>query len=520
MNTLIKFHYRKLLKCNRNNYRLKNKIDFCRIIKHFFKLKLVKAKYDAIVVGSGPNGFSAAITLQREGLSVLLIEGKDVLGGGMRSAELTLPGFLHDVCSAVHPLGADSPVFNQFNLGQFGLEYLTPEYAIAHPFDDGSAIAIQYSIEETAAQLGKDAGNYKRFFSTLVKEWPSIRSAFVGPLHISSYSNARTKFAYYALSSASHFVKHHYNTGAAQSVFAGMAAHSMLPLNKLTTSSMAIVLNILAHVNSWPLPKGGAQQITNALTACFKKMGGEIQTGCMVTSLQQLPASRTVLLDVTPAQLLTIAGDKFSTVYKGQLRRYKYGAGIFKIDWALSQPVPFANAKCSRAATVHIGGSMDEIYNSEAMVSKNQHPEKPFVLFVQPGVVDSSRAPEGNHIAWAYCHVPNGSSIDMTDAIEKQVERFAPGFRDCILARNVMNTHDVETYNPNYIGGDINGGAAIASQLFTRPVLRLSPYRTAAKGVYICSSSTPPGGGVHGICGYYAARRALKDMFKVQLPWL
>ena len=480
----------------------------------------MKTKYDAVVVGSGPNGFATAITLQRAGLAVLLVEGKETPGGGVRSAQLTLPGFMHDVCSAVHPLAADSPVFKQLHLEQFGLEYLTPEYAVAHPFDDGSALAIQSSIEATAAQFGKDADNYKRIFSTLVKEWPSLRSAFLGPLHVSTYSNAKVRFAYYALSSANHFAKHQFTTNAVQSVFAGMGAHTMLPLNKLTTSSMAIVLNILAHVNGWPLPKGGAQQITNALAACFKKSGGEIQTGCMITSLQQLPASRVIVLDVTPAQLLSIAGDQFSTLYKWQLQRYKYGAGIFKIDWALSQPVPFTNARCRSAATVHIGGSIQEIYNSEALASKNQHAGKPFVLFVQPGVVDTSRAPEGKHIAWAYCHVPNGSQIDMTHSIEKQVERFAPGFRDCILARSVMNTHDVEAYNSNYIGGDINGGAAIASQLFTRPVLRLSPYRTAAKGVYICSSSTPPGGGVHGICGYYAARRVLKDFFDIKLQWL
>jgi len=480
----------------------------------------VKTKYDATVVGSGPNGFAAAITMQRAGLTVLLIEGKDVLGGGMRSASLTLPGFMHDVCSAVHPLGADSPVFKQFHLEQSGLEYLTSEYAIAHPFDDGSVVAIHSSIETTAAQLGKDAGNYKNVFSALVKEWPSVRSAFVGPLHLSAYSKAKAKFAYYALSSASHFANSQFSTNAARSVFAGMAAHTMLPLNKLTTSSMAIVLNILAHVNSWPLPKGGAQQITDALAACFKKAGGEIQTGNMVTSLQQLPPSRVIMLDVSPAQLLSIAGDQLSALYKWQLQRYKYGEGVFKVDWALSQPVPFTNDECRRAATIHIGGSMQEICNSEALVAGNQHPGKPFVLFVQPGVVDPSRAPAGKQVAWAYCHVPNGSTIDMIDPIEKQVERFAPGFRDCILARNVMNTHDMEVYNPNYVGGDINGGAFTAGQLFTRPVLRLSPYRTAAKGVYICSSSTPPGGGVHGICGYYAARRVLKDFFDIKLQWL
>ena len=480
----------------------------------------MKIKYDAIVVGSGPNGFAAAITLQHAGLSVLLIEGKEVLGGGMRSAELTLPGFVHDVCSAVHPLGVDSPFFKQLHLEQFGIEFLESEYAVAHPFDNGSAVAIQRSIETTAAQLGKDADNYKKVFSRFVKEWPSLRSAFLGPLHVSPYSNAKAKFAWYAFSSANHFAKHHFNTNEAQAVFAGMAAHSMLPLNKFTTSSIAIVLNVLAHTNGWPLPKGGSQQITNALAACFEKSGGIIQTGNMITSLQQLPSSRIVLLDVTPEQLLSIAGDTFSPSYKWQLKKYKYGAGVFKVDWALSQPVPFTNAKCRSATTVHIGGSFQEIYNSEALVSKNQHTDRPFVLFVQPGVVDVSRTPEGKYTAWAYCHVPNGSAIDMTEAIEKQVERFAPGFGDCILARSVMNTHDVEAYNPNYVGGDINGGALTASQLFTRPVLRLSPYRTSAQGLYVCSSSTPPGGGVHGLCGYYAARRALKDLFDIRLPWL
>lgn len=480
----------------------------------------MKTKYDAIVVGSGPNGFAAAITLQCAGLAVLLIEGKDVLGGGVRSAELTLPGFIHDVCSAVYPLGEDSPVFKQLHLKQFGLEFIKSEFAIAHPFDDGSAVAIQCSIEATAAGLGADADNYKKIFSPLVEEWPRIRSAFVGPLHASAYSKAKEKFASYAISSGSYFAKHQFNTDAARAVFAGMAAHSMLPLNQITSSSIAIVLNTMAHVNGWPLPKGGAQQMTNALADCFKKLGGEIQMGIMLTSLRELPASKVVLLDVTPAQLLSIAGDEFSTLYKWQLKRYKYGAGIFKMDWALSQPVPFTSDKCRKAATIHIGGSFGEIYNSEDMVSKNRIIENPFVLFVQPGVVDKSRAPEGKHTAWAYCHVPNGSTTDMTKAIEKQVERFAPGFGDCILARHVMNTQDVEAYNPNYIGGDINGGAASLSQIFSRPVLRISPYRTSAKGIYVCSSSTPPGGGVHGICGYYAARRALKDMFDIRLPWL
>jgi phytoene dehydrogenase-like protein len=489
-------------------------------LKTHFKSSKVKSKYDAIVVGSGPNGFAAAITMQRAGLSVLLIEEKEILGGGMRTAPLTLPGFIHDVCSAVHPLGENSPVFKSLHLEQFGLEFIKPEYAIAHPFDDGSAVAVHSSIEKTAGQLGRDSENYKKVFSTLTENWNSVLSTFLGPLHPVAYSNAKAKFAYYAISSVSHFAKNHFTTHAAQSLFAGMGAHSMLPLNKITTSSVAIVLNIMAHINGWPLPKGGSQQITNALESCFLKSGGEIQKGFKVTSLQQLPQSFAILFDVTPAQLLSIAGDEFSALYRWQLRRYQYGAGIFKIDWALSHPVPFSNDECKRAGTIHIGGGIDEIYNSEALISKNIHPEKPFVLFVQPGVVDSSRAPEGKQTAWAYCHVPNGSQKDMTDAIENQIERFAPGFKDCILAKNIMNTQDMQDYNSNYIGGDINGGAAIASQLFTRPALRLSPYRTSAKNIYICSSSTPPGGGVHGICGYYAARQALKDLFDIKIAWL
>ena len=488
--------------------------------KIIFQQRVVKTKYDAIVVGSGPNGFAAAITMQRAGLSILLIEGKDVLGGGARSAELTLPGFIHDVCSAVHPLGAASPVFKQFHLEQFGLEYIKAEYGVGHPFDDGSAIVLQSSLENSAAQFDKDADNYKKLFLPLVEEWPSLCSAFLGPLHPSAYSNAKAKFAYYAISSAMHFAKNHFDTNKAQSLFAGMAAHSMQPLDKLTTSSIGIVLNVITHVNGWPLPKGGSQQITDALTKCFLKEGGEIQTGCMVATLEQLPPSQAMLLDVTPAQLLSIAGDRLSSLYKWQLGRYQYGPGIFKIDWALSHAVPFTNVKCRSATTVHIGGSIEEIYESEKAASKSQYADKPFILFVQPCVADASRAPAGKHIAWAYCHVPNGSLRDMTEIIEKQVERFAPGFRDCILARHVMNAGDMEAYNPNYIGGDINGGAATLSQLFTRPVLRLSPYRTSTKGVYVCSSSTPPGGGVHGICGYYAARRALKDLFDIRLDWL
>lgn len=480
----------------------------------------MKTKYDAVIVGSGPNGFAAAITLIRQGLSVLLIEANETLGGGARSAELTLPGYIHDVCSSVFPLAENSPVFKSFDLLEMGLQYIEPELAVAHPFDGGSAAFVKKSIEETAAGLGTDSDYYKNIFTPFVNNWPDIRSAFLGPLHFSALSKPKLEFGYYALSAAVHFAKHQFSTKEAQALFAGMAAHSILPLDKLTTSSIGIVLNILAHINGWPVAKGGAQQITNALAARFTSLGGEIECGNPVTSLKQLPSSKIILLDVTPAQLLSIAGDDFSRLYKWQLNRYRYGAGVFKVDWALSDPVPFVNAHCRSAGTVHIGGTMEEIRESESLVSKNIHPKNPFVLFVQPTVIDESRAPQGKHIGWGYCHVPNGSTVDMTEAIENQIERFAPGFRDCIIQRHVMNTADMQQYNNNYVGGDINGGAAIPTQLFTRPALRLSPYRTAAKGIYVCSSSTPPGGGVHGICGYYAARRALKDYFDLTLPWL
>ncbi|MGN6249019.1 MAG: phytoene desaturase family protein [Ginsengibacter sp.] len=479
-----------------------------------------QTKYDAIVVGSGPNGFAAAITMQKKGLSVLLIEGKKELGGGVHSAELTLPGFIHDVCSAVYPLGENSPVFKSFRLGQFGLKWLVSENAIAHPFDNGDAVAVKLSVEETAAQLGKDRDNYQKIFSPLVKNWDSILSAYLGPIHLSAYSNAKAKFAYYALSSAAHFAKNQFKTEEARALFAGMGAHTILPLNTATTTAMGLVLNLMAHVNAWPVPEGGARKITDTLAEYFKSLGGEIETGNWISSLKKLPSSKVVLLDVTPQQLLSIAGDELSSFYKWQLKNYKYGEGVFKVDWALSQPVPFSNVECRKATTVHLGGSFSEIYESEDLAGKNKIPERPFVLFVQPGVVDPSRAPGGKQTAWAYCHVPSGSTVNMTAAIENQVERFAPGFKDCILERHIMNSHDIQAYNPNYIGGDINGGAAIPSQLLTRPVIKLSPYRTSAKNVYLCSSSTPPGGGVHGICGYYAARRALKDNFEIDLPWL
>lgn len=475
-------------------------------------MKLEKRDYDAAVVGSGPNGLAAAILLQQSGLSVLLVEGKDTLGGGMRSAELTLPGFTHDICSAIHPLAATSPYFKTLPLAERGLEYIYPEIAVAHPFDSGKAAFLKQAINETAAQFGRDAGTYKDIIAPIVKIWPDIAPDVLGPLHFPKYPFKLARFGLSALQSAT-AIAGQFKTEEAKGLLAGMGAHSMQPLANLSTAAVALVLMATGHMKGWPLPKGGSQQIANALAAYFVSLGGKIETNTYITSLEQLPSSNAVLFDITPRQLLQIAGHKFSSIYKWQLERYRYGMGVFKIDWALGGAIPFSAEECRNAGTVHIGGTLKEIAASEQETWDGKHPEKPFVLLAQQSLFDSSRAPAGKHTGWAYCHVPGGSTEDMSEAIEARVERFAPGFRERILAKHTMNTAQVEEYNPNYIGGDINGGVIDLGQLFTRPALRWSPYRTSSRGMYICSSSTPPGGGVHGMCGYYAAKRVLRDIF-------
>jgi len=479
-------------------------------------MKSEKREYDAVVVGSGPNGLAAAILMQQNGLSVLVLEGKETIGGGMRSTELTLPGYLHDICSAIHPLAVSSPFFQTLTLAEHGLEFIYPEIAAAHPFDDGSAAILKHSIEETAFQFGIDQKAYIDLIQPVVADWPLIAPDALGPLHIPKHPIAMARFSLKALRSASS-VEERFVTVKAKGLFAGMAAHCMQPLTNLSSAATALVLMSAAHVKGWPLPKGGSQQIANALASYFISLGGKIETSTYITSLDQLPSSNAVLFDITPRQLLQIAGHKFSGIYKWQLQRYRYGMGIFKIDWALDGQIPFTNDLCRQAGTVHLGNTFAEIASSEKSAWNGQISEKPFVLIAQQSIFDSSRAPEGKQTAWAYCHVPGGSALDMTDAIERQVERFAPGFRDRILAKHVMNSAQVEEYNPNYIGGDINGGAFDLGQLFTRPALRWSPYQTSAKGLYICSSSTPPGGGVHGMCGYHAAKRALKDVFNISV---
>jgi len=479
-------------------------------------MSLEKRDYDAVVVGSGPNGLAAAILMQQQGLSVLLVEGKDTIGGGMRSAELTLPGFVHDICSAVHPLAIASPYLKTLPLAAHGLEYIQPDIAVAHPFNNGTAAILDRSVASTAALLGEDEQAYMQLMNSLLSDWPLIEADVLGPFHFPKHPLAMARFGLKALTSATSFARR-FKTKEARGLFAGMAAHAMQPLSNRDTTAAALVLMAAGHLKGWPIPKGGSQSIAKALGDYFVSLGGSIQTGEYVKSLAQLPSSHAVLFDITPKQLLQIAGHKFSSIYKWQLERYRYGMGVFKIDWALDGPIPFTDPVCQRAGTLHLGNTFEEIAASELISSKGQHPEKPFVLLSQPSLFDNSRAPLGKLAVWAYCHVPNKSTDDMTNAIENQIERFAPGFKDRILAKHTMNTAELEDYNPNYIGGDINGGIIDIGQLFTRPALRWSPYRTSAKGIYICSSSTPPGGGVHGMCGYHAAKRALRDVFKIEV---
>lgn len=475
-----------------------------------------KKDFDAIVVGSGPNGLSAAITLQKAGLSVLVVEAKSTIGGGMRTAELTLPGFKHDICSAIHPMAMGSPFFANLPLHEHGLQFVHAPLPAAHPFDNGSAAILSRSIKETAFSLGRDGLAYLDLIQPLVESWPKIVDDTLGPLGIPKHPLLLAQFGLKAMQPASWIAKH-FETEKAKGLWAGMTAHSIQPLTNYSSAAIGMVLSAVGHLHGWPIPKGGSQSIADALASYFISLGGKIETDFLVKSLDLLPSSAAVLFDVTPKQLLAIAGDKFSPLYKWQLERYRYGMGVFKIDWALDGAIPFTAPECRKAATVHLGNTFNEIAAGEQLASSGGHPEKPFVLLAQQSVFDSTRAPEGKHTAWAYCHVPNGSTVDMTEAIENQLERFAPGFKDQILAKSVMNSSQIEVYNPNYIGGDINGGIIDIGQLFTRPALRLSPYRTSAKGIYICSSSTPPGGGVHGMCGYHAAKTALSDVFKIEI---
>jgi phytoene dehydrogenase-like protein len=469
---------------------------------------------DAVVVGSGPNGLAAAIVLAQEGLSVRVLEAADTVGGGARSAELTLPGFVHDVCSAIHPLGVASPFFRTLPLAEHGVEWIEPPAALAHPFDDGTAVLLERSGDAAAPGVGDDTGRWRRLFAPLARDSEPLLVDLLGPLHFPSHPLALGRFSARATPPATMLARLSFRGEKARAVFAGLSAHSMLRLDRPPSAAFGLMLGLLAHAVGWPLPRGGSQRISDALASYLRSLGGEIETGHRIESLAELDEARTVLLDVTPRGLLELAGDRLHGRYRRGLERYRYGPGVFKLDWALDGPIPWRAEECARAATVHLGATMEEIAASEVEPGRGGVAERPYVLLAQQSLFDSSRAPAGQHTAWAYCHVPNGSTVDMTERIEAQVERFAPGFRDRILARSALGPAEIERYNANYVGGDINAGAATLSQLFTRPVARVSPYTTPLPGVFLCSASTPPGGGVHGMCGYHAARAALRQRSK------
>ncbi|HVF04856.1 MAG TPA: NAD(P)/FAD-dependent oxidoreductase [Frankiaceae bacterium] len=466
--------------------------------------------YDAVVVGSGPNGLAAAITLAAEGRRVHVVEAADTAGGGMRSAPLTLDGFVHDVCSTIHPLVLASPFFRSRPLADLGVRLTHPEIPYAHPLDGGRAALLHRDVDETADALGGDDGKkYARLMRPLVEGWEGIVRGVLAPLRLPANPLLMARFGLGAIRSVTALTGR-FESDEAKALLAGAGAHSMLPLTSSPTGGVALMLATLAHAVGWPAVEGGSQRLADALVTDLTSLGGTLTFGQRVGSLRELPDARCVFLDVTPRQLLEIAGDRLPGGYAKRLRGYRYGPGVFKVDWALDGPIPWANADVARAGTVHVGGTQDELAASEAAANAGRHSERPYVLLVQASVFDPSRAPEGRQTAWAYCHVPAGSTVDMTDAMEAQVERFAPGFRDRILARATRDTKAVERHNENYVGGDINGGKQDLRQLFTRPVARVVPYRTPVRGLYLCSSSTPPGGGVHGMCGYWAAHAALR----------
>lgn len=462
----------------------------------------------AVVIGAGPNGLAAAIVLGKAGYIVDVHEAQAVPGGGARTLPLTLPGFLHDFGSAIHPMAIGSPFFSSLPLQKHHLEWIHPSAPVAHPLDDGTAVVLERNFDDAAYALGADGKRWRGFFEPFARHWPQLAEETLQPLiHLPRHPFLMARFGALALLPARLVANTFFTHPRTRALFAGIAVHSYLPLDAPLSASGGILLATAAHAVGWPMPRGGAQSITNALIHCLNTFGGTVHTNSPVDSLDRFPHKTIFLCDITPRQLLPIAGSRLSAGFQKTMRRFQPGPGAFKIDYALSEPIPWKSAECRRAGTVHLGGTLEEIANAEDAVARGQHAERPFVLMAQPSLFDSTRAPEGKHIAWAYCHVPNGSTEDMTDRIEAQIERFAPGFRDCILARHISSPATLESMDANLIGGDINGGALTVRQTFFRPSWR--NYATSDPDIYLCSSSTAGMGGVHGMCGYNAAQLAL-----------
>jgi phytoene dehydrogenase-like protein len=467
---------------------------------------------DAVVVGAGPNGLAAAVTLARAGASVVVLEAADAIGGGTRSEELTLPGFVHDVCSGAHPLGILSPFFRSLPLAEHGLEWIRPPASVAHPLDARPAVMLWRALDRTCDGLGPDGARYRRLLSPLLADPHGLLADLLGPLRPPSRPLSFLRFGARAAWPATWLAKAAFRTEEARALWAGCAAHSILPLSHPMTSSFGLIFLLTGHVEEWPVAKGGSAAITAALASYLRSLGGGIRVQHRVRSPADLPAARVFLFDTDPRQLAAVAGAVLPSGYLRRLGRFRYGPGVFKLDYALDGPIPWSDPACLSASTVHLGSGVDEIAASERAMWRGEHADRPFVIVVQQSQFDATRAPAGKHTGYAYCHVPHGSTVDMTAPIEAQIERFAPGFRDRILARHALGTADLERRNPSCVGGAITGGAADLAQLFTRPVARLDPYSTPDPRVWLCSASTPPGAGVHGMCGHHAAVRALRRL--------
>ncbi|MDQ3031422.1 MAG: NAD(P)/FAD-dependent oxidoreductase [Myxococcota bacterium] len=471
-------------------------------------------RWDAVVVGAGPNGLAAACTLAQAGRSVLVLEAERSPGGGARTAELTEPGFHSDVCSAIHPMGAASPFFRELDLSPHGLEWVHPEIALAHPFDDGSAAIVHRSLERTIEALREDGAAWGRLFAPFVERADDLLEETLGPLRIPRRIWLMAKFGVRALRSAQGLTRSLFTNERTRALFGGVSAHAVVPLDSLGSAAFGLMLFIAGHRAGWPAARGGSQSIIDAMIAYLRAHGGEVRTDVRVRALRELPESKAVFFDLTPRHVAAIAGDALPPRYRRALERFRYGPGVFKVDWSLDGPIPWKNEECRRAGTVHLANTWGELAETERAVVRGEISERPFVLVAQQSAFDDTRAPAGKHTGWAYTHVPHGSTVDATDRIERQIERFAPGFRDLVRARSVRNTRDLEAHNPNMIGGDIGGGANDLWQLVFRPTLRWDPYSTPNPKLFLCSSSTPPGGGVHGMCGRHAARRALRGVLR------